>query len=113
MVLAEHPQGRAPVGYTVLTAPNDLPVAEQPGDVELRRIYTLLTAKGSGLGAALMARVLADVAALGARRVLLGVYGGNARARTFYERQGFVVVGTRRFQVGATLCDDYVYARSL
>ena len=57
---------------------------------------------GSGLGAELMERALNDARAMGKRRVLLGVYGGNARARAFYERQGFAVAGERRFLVGET-----------
>jgi ribosomal protein S18 acetylase RimI-like enzyme len=43
--------------------------------------------------------------------MLLGVYGGNARAQRFYVKQGFQVVGTRRFRVGATLHDDLIFAR--
>lgn len=113
VLIAEHPRGRAPIGYAVLTTPEDLPLPLGDTDIELRRIYTLLTARGTGLGAALMTRVLGEAARLGKERVLLGVYGGNVRARAFYERQGFAIVGTRQFKVGATLHDDFVYARSL
>ena len=35
------------------------------------------------------------------------------RARAFYERQGFVVAGDRRFLVGETWHDDAIYAREL
>jgi ribosomal protein S18 acetylase RimI-like enzyme len=112
VTLAEHPDGAAPVGYTVLTAP-DLPIAAAPGDIELRRIYTLQLAHGIGLGPALMARAVADAGAAGHRRLLLGVYAGNARARAFYERQGFAVAGTRQYRVGETLHDDLIYARPL
>ena len=51
--------------------------------------------------------------ALGARRMWLGVFAGNARARAFYERQGFAVAAERRFKVGVTWCDDRIYARDL
>ncbi|WP_231621993.1 GNAT family N-acetyltransferase [Sphingomonas sp. Ag1] len=112
LTLAEHPQGFAPVGYTVLTTP-DLPVAPTPGDIELRRIYALSITRGTGLGHHLMATVIADARALGGRRLLLGVLDRNHRARTFYEREGFSPVGTRRFSVGAGWCDDVIYARSL
>ena len=112
VTLAEHPYGAAPVGYTMLTAP-DLPVAAGSHDIELRRIYTLPLANGTGLGAALMAQAIEDARALGATRMLLGVYGGNTRARHFYERQGFTLAGTRQYQVGATLHDDVVYARDI
>jgi len=112
VTLAETGHGAAPLGYSVLTTP-DLPIETAPGDVELKRIYLLSRLHGSGLGAELMARALADARALGKSRMLLGVYGGNARARAFYERQGFAVVGARRFLVGETWHDDAVYARAL
>ncbi len=112
LTLAEHPVGGAPIGYTLLTPPEDVGVTG-PGDIELRRIYTLSTARGTGLGAALMAQAIADAHDLGSIRMLLGVFAGNHRARAFYERQGFAIVAERRFKVGATLHDDMVYARTI
>jgi diamine N-acetyltransferase len=112
VTLAEYEPGHAPIGYTVLTAP-DFPIEPGPADVELRRIYLMKQAQGSGLGAALMARALEDAAAAGRTRVLLGVWDQNSRARAFYERQGFEVIGARPFMVGTTLHDDPVYARAV
>jgi Acetyltransferase (GNAT) family. len=112
VMLAETVNGGAPLGYSVLTPP-DLPIEVLAEDIELRRIYMLSRLHGSGLGAELMKRALNDARAMGKRRVLLGVYGGNARARAFYERQGFAVAGERRFLVGETWHDDAIYAREL
>lgn len=110
VVVAEIANGGAPIGYSLLTAP-DLPAVEtRADDIELRRIYTLSRAHGTGLGPGLMAQALLDARAMERKRVLLGVYAGNQRARAFYEKQGFVKVGERRYQVGATLCDDAIYA---
>ncbi|QHL91286.1 GNAT family N-acetyltransferase [Sphingomonas changnyeongensis] len=105
--------GEAPVGYALLMPP-DLPGAA-PGDIELRRIYTLSRYHGSGLGPALMATAIADAQARAAAdaRLLLGVHTGNARARAFYTRHGFTQIATRRFDVGGTICDDVVLARPL
>lgn len=102
----------APVGYAVLTAP-DFPIAPLPGDIEVRRIYTLAATHGTGLGPALMAAALDEARARDARRVLLGVHPGNSRARSFYERTGFRVIGERQFQVGTQLFADPIYALSL
>jgi GNAT superfamily N-acetyltransferase len=110
--LAEHPDGAAPVGYTVLTTPAEVGDTG-PTDLELRRIYTLDLTRGTGLGTALMTRAIDDARGLGADRLLLGVFAGNRRACAFYERQGFVVTEARRFKVGATWHDDLVYARPL
>jgi len=43
----------------------------------------------------------------------LGVWGLNARARAFYERQHFSVIGTRPFRIGTTPYTDPVYAREI
>ena len=110
--IAEQEPGHAPIGYTVLTAP-DFPIEPGPADIELRRIYLMKQAQGTGLGAALMARALEDATAAGRTRVLLGVWDQNTRARAFYERHGFEVIGTRQFTVGTTLHDDPVYARAV
>ena len=110
VLIAETVEGATPLGYAALTSP-DLPFETDGTDLELRRIYTLAAMQGSGLAAALMGAVMREAA--GARRVLLGVNAGNMRARRFYEKQGFAVVGTRQFQVGATLHDDKIYARAV
>lgn len=107
--LTEAAEGGAPIGYALLGAP-DLALA-QAGDVELKRIYTLSRFHGSGMGAALMDQVVR--AAAGHQRLLLGVYHGNERALKFYAKQGFERVGTRQFQVGTRLYDDYILARPL
>ena len=112
VTVAEHPDGQAPVGYTVLTTPAEVGDTG-PRDLELRRIYTLDLTRGTGLGAALMAQAIEDARGLGADRLLLGVFARNVRACAFYERQGFVVTEARRFKVGATWHDDLVYARPL
>jgi diamine N-acetyltransferase len=112
LTLAEHPDGGAPVGYTLLTPP-DLPLPIGPQDIELRRIYTLDLTRGTGLGSALMARAITDARTLGHTRLLLGVLATNTRARSFYERQGFALAGERRFLVGRSWYDDVVYARGV
>jgi ribosomal protein S18 acetylase RimI-like enzyme len=45
--------------------------------------------------------------------MLLGVHPGNVRARRFYEKKGFSVIGQRRFQVGQSVFEDPVYGRAL
>ncbi len=112
VTIAEHAPGHAPIGYTVLTAP-DFPLDTRPTDIELRRIYILQQMQGTGLGKALMARAFEDAAAIGRERILLGVYEHNYRAHGFYESQGFARIGERRFAVGAATYTDPVYARDV
>lgn len=112
VTLAEFAATGSPIGYSVLIPP-DLPIVTSAADVELKRIYTLSRFHGSDLGNALMDTAMNDARALGRSRLLLGVYGKNLRARAFYERHGFMPVGERSFQVGATVHQDVVYARAL
>ena len=100
---------RAPVGYAVLSEPGL--EAAQTGDIELKKIYVLSRFHGSGIAAKLFDAVLAQ--AQGHRRLVLGVKDDNHRAISFYRKQGFDQIATRRFDVGGTLYDDVVLAREL
>jgi GNAT superfamily N-acetyltransferase len=118
----------SPVGYAMVCAP-ELPEFDVlPGDVELKRIYlfsrfrsnavSVLDASGQPIpwlrgGQALMNAALADARALGATRLLLGTNAGNKRAIEFYQRNGFIGVGTRTFEVGLQRCTDYILAKAL
>ena len=100
----------APVGYAMLI-PNPELDAAQEGDVELKKIYVLSRFQGTGTAQRLMAEAVS--AAKGNKRLLLGVKDDNHRAIAFYKRQGFEVIGTRQFNVGGELYDDFVFARPL
>ena len=103
----------APLGYAVLCPPDFPAEFVEPGDWELRRIYTLLPAHGTGLGPALIDASIAEARTRGHTRLLLGVHPDNARARRFYERTGFAVIGERSFSVGASRFTDPIYALTL
>ena len=99
-----------PIGYALLIPNPELDVATS-GDVELKKIYVLSRFQGTGTAQRLFAEVLS--AAKGSNRLLLGVKDDNHRAIAFYKRQGFEVIGTRQFDVGGQLYDDFVFAREL
>ncbi len=103
----------APLGYAVLTTAEFPAAVLRPGDWELRRIYTLAAAHGAGLGPALLDAALIEARARGHHRLLLGVHPDNRRARRFYERNGFTVVGERTFAVGTQRFTDPIYALDL
>lgn len=77
--------------------------------VELSKLYVHPARHGRGTAADLMAAVIASVD--GRAGLWLGVNQKNVRAQTFYRRNGFEVVGTRHFQVGYVVEDDYVMYR--
>ena len=76
--------------------------------VEISKIYVRQSAHGSGIAQQLMDVAVEDAKARGAQSVWLGVNQQNARANSFYERSGFLVVGERSFQVGDSLEEDFV-----
>jgi len=80
----------------------DTTVAEVDGDVvgfvmvvadEVEQVYVDRGHRGSGVADALLAEGARRVAAAGHERAWLAVATGNARARRFYERQGWVDEG--------------------
>jgi ribosomal protein S18 acetylase RimI-like enzyme len=100
-----------PVGYA-LVGPNGLPHADaRPDDGELKRIYLLPTAQGTGAGLALHRAAIAALETLGHAVIWLGVWSGNLRAQRFYEKDGFRKVGEYRFKVGSTLDHEYIMRR--
>ena len=106
-------EGDELVGYvmTVSGEPEDPVIAaavSRRPTVEISKIYVRQSAHGSGVAQQLMDVAVEDAKDHGAQSVWLGVNQQNARANSFYERRGFLVVGERRFQVGESLEEDFV-----
>ncbi|BDZ54215.1 GNAT family N-acetyltransferase [Agromyces marinus] len=81
--------------------------------IELSKLYVHPVAHGAGIAGTLMGATLSTAVGTGAAVAWLGVNQENSRAIRFYEKQGFEVVGTKRFRVGDRLEHDYVLERSL
>jgi GNAT superfamily N-acetyltransferase len=60
---------------------------------EVEQVYVAATHRGTGVAAALLSEAERLVAAAGHQRAWLAVVAGNARARRFYERSGWVDEG--------------------
>jgi ribosomal protein S18 acetylase RimI-like enzyme len=94
----------------MLTTP-DFPIdLVQPADLELRRVYLFSKFHGTGAGRGMMELAIASARRQQATRLLLGVHPDNQRAIAFYRKNGFVQIGTRTFQVGASTFEDRVFA---
>jgi ribosomal protein S18 acetylase RimI-like enzyme len=99
------------VGYTML---NEGPVPASVGDdsaLEIARFYSVKRAIGTGVGATLMQKCIDEAAARGKRTIWLGVWSRNTRAIAFYQRWGFVHVGTQSFTLGHDQQSDHIMAR--
>ncbi|GIF18949.1 ribosomal protein S18 acetylase RimI-like enzyme [Actinoplanes tereljensis] len=111
-----------PVGYSMLVGG---PIADPEvaatvaaasygkSSIELSKFYLAPDRHGSGVAAALMAATLTEAAGTGAEFCWLGVNQRNERAAKFYTKQGFEVVGVKRFLVGDVWHDDHVRLRPL
>ncbi len=106
------------VGYTMLVdgEPDDPDVAAavitRP-TTELSKVYVHPDNHGAGVAAALVSATVDEAATHGAASIWLGVNQENARANRFYEKNGFALVGTKRFEVGDRYEDDFVRERIL
>ncbi|WP_241246338.1 GNAT family N-acetyltransferase [Microbacterium endophyticum] len=112
---SEGGSARSFLGYTMLVfgEPTDPQVRRaikgRPA-AELSKCYALPSAHGKGIAAQLVAASVAEASARGARTLWLGVNEENTRAQRFYAKQGFAVTGTKQFQVGSRLENDFVLA---
>jgi ribosomal protein S18 acetylase RimI-like enzyme len=70
--------GGAVVGFTMVV------------DAEVEQVYVDASHRGSGVADALLADAETRIRAAGHPRTWLAVVSGNARARRFYERRGWV-----------------------
>jgi putative acetyltransferase len=68
---------------------------------EVEQVYVGRDARGSGVAAVLLAEAERQVAAQGFDLAWLAVASGNARARAFYEKQGWVDGGYLAYEVEA------------
>jgi putative acetyltransferase len=70
-------------------------------DDEVEQVFVGRTARGSGLAPLLLAEAERQVAAAGHVSAWLAVVTGNARARAFYEKQGWTDAGDLPYEVTA------------
>jgi len=100
-------------GYAKIIIDNIEPgiTAERP--IELSRLYSHQKFLGQGVGQTLMDACF-DRAKEEARDVMwLGVWEFNPRARAFYEKNGFRLVGSHTFQLGSDPQTDLLMQREI
>jgi GNAT superfamily N-acetyltransferase len=93
-------QDEEPIGFASWS-----PLAE-PGVYKLHKLYVLPGIQGKGMGRAMLHFIFADIQ--GARALRLNVNRHN-KARLFYEKMGFAVIGEEDIDIGNTYwMNDYV-----
>ena len=105
-------QDGAILGYAKL-GPNKLPHVHPVGVIELKQLYLLKEAHGTGLARDLMNWVLEEARRRNAERLALSVWEDNRRAQAFYRRYGFEDRGPYDFMVGTQVDHDRVWELTL
>lgn len=103
-------------GYAQLrqgAAPPGVEGADGGAPVEIARFYVDAPWHGRGVAREMMRAVLAAAAERGAAAVWLTVWEHNARARAFYRKLGFRVVGATTFRMGRELQHDHLMTRGV
>ena len=100
------------VGYAKVGPPH-LPFEPRGTAVELRQFYLVKAWQGHGLADEMMRWVIEQAERRGGDDLYLSVFVDNHRARTFYERWGFVAEGRYAFMVGTHADEDIVMRRAL
>lgn len=100
------------LGYAKV-GPNKLPHVSAQGVAELKQLYLLRRAHGTGLARQLMEWVLNEARRRGAQRLALSVWENNHRAQAFYRRYGFEDRGPYDFMVGTQADHDRVWEVAL
>ena len=70
-------------------------------DDEVEQVFVARSARGTGVAATLLTEAVSQVAAAGHASAWLAVVAGNARARRFYEKQGWSDGGDLPYEVTA------------
>lgn len=84
-----------------------------PGVYKLHKLYVLPRRQGKGLGKVMLDFIFADIAALGAGTLILNVNRHN-KARQFYEKIGFSVIGEEDIDIGNNyFMNDYIMEKKI
>jgi ribosomal protein S18 acetylase RimI-like enzyme len=71
-----------------------------PGRYKLHKLYVLPGRQGKGLGNAMLNYIFEDIRPLGAKTLRLNVNRNN-KARLFYEKIGFKIIGEEDIDIGS------------
>lgn len=104
-------EGERLVGYVMMGA-LDIAV-DEPGALELHRLYVDKDMKGKGVAPRLTDEVIAWARTHNAPALYLSVWENNHRAQAFYKRYGFAHVGEHKFMVGRVADRDFIWRLAL
>ena len=102
---------------TVAVADGDIAGFVLVVDDEVEQVYVSAAHRGTGVAAALLAEAERQVRANGHAKAWLAVVAGNARARAFYERAGWLDEGPFDYEprprAGRSPCPCHRYMKDV
>lgn len=96
------------VGYAKLRRNSPIDCVTDENSIELQRIYILERVYDKGIGEILLTHCLKTAKEDNFSTLWLGVWEENKRAQRFYEKHGFVRVGSLTFPYGDTVGINFV-----
>jgi ribosomal protein S18 acetylase RimI-like enzyme len=100
--------GEATAGYLKLNSGDAQGERLEGVGLEIEAIYVQRRYQGMGIGGMLLGHARAEAEAIGADHIWLGVWERNRDAIRFYERKGFVEVGSHAFRFGGVAHNDLI-----
>jgi GNAT superfamily N-acetyltransferase len=94
-----------------LDEPHAMVTARRPA--ELQRLYVQERFSSTGVGTRLLRAAEADAAKGGADLMWLTAWSGNARARAYYPRRGYVDAGTTSYSFEGETFENRLFVRPL
>ena len=96
-----------PVGFASYSLISD------DGMFKLHKLYVLPEFHGKGLGKTLLSFIIEDIVSQGARTLRLNMNKHN-KARQFYEKNGFIIMGEEDIDIGNNyFMNDYLMEKNL
>ena len=95
-------------GYAKVRRDRIYPALEGTRPLEIERVDVFRELHGEGLAATLMGAIIRLAQEEGMDMLWLGVNIDNARAIRFYRKYGFEIFGSKLFQLGKALDEDYL-----
>ncbi len=100
-------------GYIKLNLPPTQSDINEPGTLEVERIYVTKKHQGLGLGKRLLATAELIATGMGCGAAWLGVWEKNGNAIGFYRRMGYTEVGRHSFRMGEEVQSDLIMKKNL
>jgi ribosomal protein S18 acetylase RimI-like enzyme len=95
-------EANQPIGFAVMQGMSDELAM-------LSKLYVLPDYQGKGVALSLYNAVVNHTKISGYTKLNLSVFSGNSKAKAFYEKQGFKLVGDHDFLMETELHKDHIY----